>query len=146
MTSEFREKKRKHIIKEDDVVQINLFFGDDPYARGHIVVQPKSCASDISELTENEWKILSEWVPKVSNAMKRVLRGVSGKEVQKIYLCSFNESKEYPVHFHLVPRYECETLKGPNLLFHRSKARLMVSPQERDKIVHAMKQELGISE
>ena len=136
------EEKQKRIIKKDENIQINLFFGDDPYALGHIVIQPVNCARDISELEDSDWKILSEWIPKVVNAMRKVLREVAGREVQKIYLCSFNESTEYPVHFHLVPRYECETLKGPNLLFRRAMAKLRVSPQERNKIVDAMKKEL----
>lgn len=146
MTLELSEDERKRIIIKDSVVQVNLFFGDDPSAFGHIVIQPRNNADDISQLEKNVWLILSEWIPKVSNAMKKVLREISGKEVQKIYLCSFNESTKYPVHFHLVPRYENETLKGPNLLFHRANAKLMVTPQERDKIVRSMKKELGISE
>jgi diadenosine tetraphosphate (Ap4A) HIT family hydrolase len=109
--------REKWIIRKDKDIQINLFFGDDPFALGHIVIQPRSRVDDISKLTDDHWKIFSKWVPKVSNAMKKVLKEVSGKEVQRIYLCSFNESPDYPVHFHLVPRYECETLKGPDLLF-----------------------------
>lgn len=140
--TEFSEEERKRIIKEDDVIQINLFFGEDPYALGHIVIQPKSCANDISEYTEKEWQILSEWVPKVVKAMKQVLKKVLGREVQKIYLCSFNESPKYSVHFHLIPRYECETLKGESLLFYHAKAKLMIPPQARDKIVRGMKEKL----
>ena len=137
------KEEEKRIIRKDKDVQINLFLGDDPYALGHIVIQPRNCADDISKLTKNHWKILLKWIPKVANAMKKVLKEVSGREVQRIYLCSFNESANYPVHFHLVPRYESETLRGGDLLFHRSQAKLMISPQERNKIVSAMKIELG---
>jgi len=136
------EEEEKRIIKKDKDVRINLFLGDDPYALGHIVIQPKNCEHDISELTENHWRILSEWIPKVAKAMRKVLRDVLGREAQKIYLCSFNESPNYPVHFHLVPRYECETLRGESLLFHRAQAKLMISSEERDKIVDALKKEL----
>ena len=136
------EEEEKRIIKKDDDVQINLFLGDRPYAFGHIVVQPKNCEDDISKLTEKHWKILSKWVPKVAIAMRKVLKEVSGRDVKRIYLCSFNESTDYPVHFHLVPRYECETLRGDDLLFHRAQEKSTISLQERDKIVNAMKKEL----
>lgn len=136
------KEEEKRIIRKDREVQINLFFGDDPYALGHVVVQPKTCADDISRLTSAHWKVVLKWIPKVAKAMKKVLKEISGREVSKIYLCSFNESTNYPVHFHLVPRYECETLKGPNLLFDRAKAKLMVSPHDADKIVQAIKEEL----
>lgn len=114
------------------------------FALGHIVIQPKSNAHDISEFQDSEWRVVAEWIPKVANAMKKVLREIMGKEVVKIYLCSFNESSEYPVHFHLVPRYECETLRGPDLLFYRSKARQMLSPSDRDAIARGMRRELNI--
>jgi len=135
-------EEEKRIIRKDDDVQINLFFGDHPYALGHTVVQPENCEDDISKLTGKHWEILSKWIPRVAIAMKKVLKEVSGREVKRIYLCSFNESADYPVHFHLVPRYECETLRGDGLLFHRSQSKLMISHQERDKIVNAMKKEL----
>ena len=70
------------------------------------------------------------------------MKEVSGRDVKRIYLCSFNESTDYPVHFHLVPRYECETLRGDDLLFHRAQEKSTISLQERDKIVNAMKKEL----
>ena len=126
-------------------MQVNLFFGDDPSAFGHIVIQPRNNADDISQLEKNVWLILSEWIPKVSKAMKEALKEVSGKEIEKIYLCSFNESEKYPVHFHLIPRYKHETLKGPDLLHRRTEAKLAISLQDRDEIVNAMKRELGVS-
>lgn len=77
----------------------------------------------------------------MSKAMKKVLREVLGREVQKIYLCSFNESEKYPVHFHLVPRYKCGTLKGPSLLCSHATAKMMISPQDEEKIVLLMRRE-----
>ena len=136
------EKERRIIVKDENI-QINLYFGDDPCALGRTVVQPRSDSSDISELTDDHWKTLSKWIPRVSKAMKRVLGQISGRKVQKVYLFSFNESKEYPVHFHLVPRYEGETLTGPDFLFFLSKAELMVSLQNEAKIVNGMKKELS---
>jgi len=144
MVRALSEEEKKRIIVRDEQVQINLFFGDAPYALGHIVIQPVTRKHDISELTDKHWKILSEWIPRVSNAMKKVLKEVSGKEVQKVYICSFNESEEYTVHFHVIPRYEYETLMGPDLLFHRVKAKSIISPSDRDAIVSKMKKELGI--
>lgn len=132
----------KWIIKKNDNVQINLFFGKDPFAIGHIVIQPESDIHDISETGEKEWKTLCDWIPKVSHAMKKVLREVTGEKVVRIYLCSFNESTEYPVHFHLVPRYDHDTLMGPDLLFFRGKARQMISPAVRDAIVRKMRNKL----
>jgi len=144
MVRELSEEEKKRIIRKNEQVQINLFFGDAPYALGHIVIQPKTSIYDISKLTEKHWKILSKYIPKVSNAMKKVLKEVSGREVQKVYICSFNESEEHTVHFHLVPRYECETLMGPDLLFRRAKAKLTISPSDRDAIVSKMKKELRV--
>lgn len=139
------ENRIRRVIKKNKDVQINLFLGDDPYALGHIVIQPSNDARDISELGEKEWKILSQWIHRVSKAMKIVLSQVLQKEVHKIYLCSFNESKSYPVHFHLVPRYESDTLRGEELLFYRAKAKMIVSPFDRDRIVKEMRRELGFS-
>lgn len=134
------------IIAKNEQVQVNLFAGEDPYALGHIVVQPNSGNHDVSELGQREWRILAKWIPKVSKAMKKVLQEVVGKKVVKIYLCSFNESPEFPVHFHLVPRYECEKLIGQDLLYFRSKAKQLISPSDRISIVLRMQKELGIKE
>ena len=139
---QYSEEEKKRIIWKDKDVQINLFFGDYPYALGHIVVQPTNCEEDLSKLTEKHWEILSKWIPQLAIAMRKVLKEVSGREVKKIYLCSFNESTDYPVHFHLVPRYERETLRGDGLLSHRAQEKLMISRQQRDKIVNAIKKEL----
>jgi diadenosine tetraphosphate (Ap4A) HIT family hydrolase len=136
------DEKKEWIIKEDEKVKINLFFGEDPFAIGHIVIELKTSKHDISELEGDDWDLLKEWVPKVTKAMKNVLREFLGRETVKLYLCSFNESTNYPVHFHLVPRYECETLKGPDLLFYRSKASQIVPPSSRDLIVREMKKKL----
>jgi diadenosine tetraphosphate (Ap4A) HIT family hydrolase len=75
-------------------------------------------------------------------AMKKVLTEISGNGVQRIYVCSFNECKDYPVHFHLVPRYESDKLMGDELLFERSKRKLVISQKDSYAIVRAMKKEL----
>lgn len=134
--------KQEWTILRNEEVQINLFLGDNPYSFGHIVVQPMNGGEDISKLGEADWMTLSKWIPNVTKAMKRVLKEITGKNVKRIYLCSFNESKGHPVHFHLVPRYEDDMLKGPNLLFHRTTSRLAISGQERDTIVHTIRKEL----
>lgn len=130
------------VIRKDEKVQINLFSGIDPYAIGHVVIQLNSGKHDISELEDGDWNILKEWVPKVSKAMKMVLPNFMGRQTVRIYLCSFNESPDYPVHFHLVPRYECEPLKGEELLYYRHKAEQPISPSVREAIVREMKKEL----
>ncbi len=136
------DEKKEWVIHKDSKVRINLYFGEDPYAIGHIVIELRSGKHDISELGDSEWDILKEWVPKVTKAMRDVLREFVGREVTKLYLCSFNESSEYSVHFHLVPRYECEKLMGPDLLFYRSKAKQTISPSDRDIIAREMRRKL----
>lgn len=74
--------------------------------------------------------------------MKKVLREIVEREVVKIYVCSFNEDTNHTVHFHLIPRYECETLTGPKLLLYRSKAKQIISPTEKQKIVQKLREEL----
>jgi diadenosine tetraphosphate (Ap4A) HIT family hydrolase len=78
----------------------------------------------------------------MTKVMKKVLREIVKKEVVKIYVCSFNESPHYSVHFHLISRYEYETLMGPELLDYRSKAMLVISPTEKQEIVDKLKEEL----
>jgi len=136
------ENDKKWAIKEDENVKINLFLGEDPYALGHVVIELKSKAHDVSDLSMEEWKTITEWTKKMTNTMKKVLREIVGKEVVKIYICSFNEDSNFPVHFHLIPRYECETLKGDELLFYRSKAKQIISPAEKQKIVDKLREEL----
>ncbi|MFX0093729.1 MAG: HIT family protein [Candidatus Hodarchaeota archaeon] len=144
MACKLSDEEKNRVIYKDQQVQINLFLGDTPYALGHMVIELLKSEDDVSKLTDNHWKILSRWISKVSNAMKKVLKEVSAREVQKIYICSFNESPEYKVHFHVIPRYEGETLMGEELLFRRASAKLMVSPSDRNAIVCKMKREFGI--
>lgn len=127
----------------DESVQINLFLGDVPYALGHIVIEPKSEAHDISDLSIEQWGVFTEWIVKVTKAMKKVLREIVGKEVEKIYVCSFNEDPNCTVHFHVVPRYKGdETIRGPKLLAYRMDAKQVISPAEKQKIVDSLRKEL----
>lgn len=135
------ENSKNFTIYHDDTVQINLFRGDDPFALGHVVIEPKSEAHDTANLSEKEWKVAAEWISKITKAMKKVLREIVEREVEKIYVCSFNEDMNYTVHFHLVPRYEGDTLKGPELLC-RNKAGQVISPVEKQNIVQKLKEEL----
>jgi diadenosine tetraphosphate (Ap4A) HIT family hydrolase len=79
---------------------------------------------------------------KVVKAMKKVLTEISGNGVQGIYVCSFNGCKDFPVHFHLVPRYESDKLMGDELLFERSKRKLVISQKDSNALVRVMKKEL----
>jgi len=133
--------KEKRIIIKNECVQVNLFLGDAPYALGHIVIELMNNVHDITDLKKDDWKNLSNWIPRVTNAMKKVLKEVIGRVVAKIYICSFNEDEKYNVHFHLIPRYECIKQLGPDLL--RPDEKLIISPQIRDNIVHKMKIELA---
>jgi len=136
-------EEEKRIIIADDSVQINVFLGEDPFAHGHLVIQPKNEAHDISELTKSNWDILALWIPRVTKAMKRALKKVTGNQIEKIYLCSFNESEEHTVHFHLVPRYASDTLKGPTLLCENSAKKIAISPKMIKDIVNEMRKELA---
>jgi diadenosine tetraphosphate (Ap4A) HIT family hydrolase len=136
------EQERRIIIANSEV-QVNLFFGADPLAIGHIVVQPRNAAHDISELTGENWRSLSIWIPRVASAMKKVLRKVTDNEIEKIYLCSFNESRDYTVHFHLIPRYRTDKFVGPELLYDRSSNRITVSSELAENIVKEMRKEFG---
>jgi len=134
------DEDESRIIIKNEKVHVNLFFGLSPYAPGHIVIEPRNNVHDITELNADHWNTLSKWIPIVSKAMKVILTEIFDRKVEKIYICSFNKSEEYPVHIHLIPRYELFSKKGPELLV--SDEKILIPLIIRDKIVNKMKKVL----
>lgn len=59
---------------------------------------------------------------------------------EKIYVCSFNESPEWHLHFHLIPRLREEVIIGPELLATRSRRKIV--REEVERIVTNLRREL----
>ncbi len=96
-----------------------------PYTLGHLVLMPKKRKMpvdgsyhpvDSSDLTPEEFSIISQLFPEILSAMRKVLPAIKGEPIQRIYIGTFYVEPDWHLHIHLVPRYKWEGVCGPKLL------------------------------
>ena len=127
-----RNSKRK--------VQINYTIGT-PNALGHFVVQPSWPVRDLWELDDGHGRRLLACLGKIAYSIKVVLNDVdSGDPVKKVYVASFNETKDWHLHFHLVARRKQEKDNlGPCLLKQEKKD---LTDEEKIRVVEELRKRL----
>lgn len=102
---------KEYVVFQNDKFFVNHFI-DRPNVLGRLVVQPIRHVDSIDDLNPDEVCELFILIQRIMKSMRKVLK----EEVEKVYLCSFNEDPEWHLHFHLIPRYRSEKEKGPDLL------------------------------
>jgi diadenosine tetraphosphate (Ap4A) HIT family hydrolase len=117
------EIKRSLIIyKNQDFI---LNHSMKPATLGHLILMPRRRVKAIrgmyhpiiiNDLTPSEFTQLCKMIERTIHAMKSVLPFIRGERIEQIYVATFNESKDWHLHFHLVPRYESEKIWGPRLI------------------------------
>ena len=121
---------------ENRSVQINHFTGY-PHALGHFVVQPSWSVKDVSDLDDPVGRKFLSSLGRIAQHMKIILKDIA--PVERIYIYSFNESDDWHLHFHLVPRYQRENLKGPFLLTQELRA---LSERDKEETTKALQDRL----
>ncbi len=91
--------ENKQMIYEDSDERFFAFYKRDPITRGHVIVAPKKHVLSIADadLEEDDTKELMLFIKKIYCAIEKVM------DTKKIYICSFNESEDTHLHFHLIP-------------------------------------------
>ncbi len=76
--------------------------------KGWLILKTKRHAEGITALNENEARELGE----ILNTLPKIQKDILNAE--QIYICCFTEEVSH-LHFHLIPRYSGEVLKGPKI-------------------------------
>jgi diadenosine tetraphosphate (Ap4A) HIT family hydrolase len=97
----------------------------EPNVVGHLVIQPVEHITQLHEpfvksqdktyLSETDASELISIIRKVSKLLEECL-ALQDFPSEKIYVCSFNESSDWHLHFHIVPRAKQEVIVGPSLM------------------------------
>ena len=99
--------QKGELIELDELWTINEFQGD--LHRPRYVLQIKQHKTSFSELTASEQGNFSEVLSKVVGVLERE------RNVERVYVESFNETPPGHLHIHLTPRFTEEENLGPNL-------------------------------
>lgn len=96
-----------------------------PYVVGHLVLQPVKHITQLHEpfvrspdkvnISEGDALELILVIRKVSKLLEECLTS-QDLPPEKIYVCTFNESPDWHLHFHIVPRAKQEVTIGPSLM------------------------------
>jgi diadenosine tetraphosphate (Ap4A) HIT family hydrolase len=96
-----------------------------PNVVGHLVVQPIEHITQLHEpfarspdktnISESDALELISVIRKVSTLLEECLT-LQDYPTEKIYVCTFNESPDWHLHFHIVPRAKQEVIIGPSLM------------------------------
>ena len=120
-----------------------------PNAVGHLVLQPIAHITQLHEpfaksqgkisASEKDASQLILVIRKVSSLLEECLTS-QGYPPEKIYLCSFNESSDWHLHFHIVPRAKQEVIVGPSLM---ACAGRKITREEVENVVNCLRKRLN---
>ena len=101
-----------HILESNELSFVN--YCNDPMVVGHIVIQPRRHVESLTDLRVDEIADIIRLIWKYN----KVLALAMDPKPEKIYVCTFNESPDWHLHFHIVPRSEQipQKERGPNIL------------------------------
>lgn len=87
-------------VYQDDLWSVNLRLGAPPpkLLLGWAVLSPQRWVNYLYELTAEEQRTLGPLLVRCEAAIREVMG------VERVYVCLFAESPEFPLHFHLIPR------------------------------------------
>jgi len=114
-----------------------------PFELGHLVLMPRKRKKkwrgkwhpvDTTTLNNEEWNGILKLLPRILKIMRMVLPKIKKESVEHIYIATFNESEDWHLHIHLVPRYKCERRIGADLLKPRKLAK-----KDIDEVVRQMR-------
>jgi diadenosine tetraphosphate (Ap4A) HIT family hydrolase len=114
-----------------------------PNVPGHLVLQPIEHVKQLHDisvgLSDNDAKEMILVVKRVSRLLEEVLIELNCPP-ERIYICSFNESPEWHLHFHIIPRAKQEVILGPNLLAGNPRK---IAKEEIANVVALLRERLG---
>jgi len=116
----------------------------EPANFGHLlVISWKGYDENEQDITDeglfednNHMQEIMEVIREVTQVMKKSLTDLKGRECKRVYVVSECETKRFPFHFHLIPRFEGDK-EGHMFLFEKEieEARWMVEKDRKeDKI------------
>jgi diadenosine tetraphosphate (Ap4A) HIT family hydrolase len=91
-------KKKGMSYKIFEQKEFIVNYAKEPEVDGHIVIQPAGHAEQLADLCEQQAVKLMQLIWKYCQAVQTVLKP------KKIYVYSFNEAKDYHLHFHIKPK------------------------------------------
>lgn len=81
-----------------------------PQSRGHALVLPKEAATNLFDLKTETLKLLIESVQRIARAVRTAL-APDGLTITQFNGAPAGQSV-FHIHFHIIPRYEGEALRG----------------------------------
>ncbi|NIO38679.1 hypothetical protein GTO27_13435 [Candidatus Bathyarchaeota archaeon] len=112
----------------------------EPYVVGHLVLQPFEHVEKLDDLSESTASEMMLTVHRVLRPLKACLISIDSAP-EKIYVCSFNESPDWHLHFHIVPRAKQEVVIGPWLL---TGTRRQITSEEVRSVVKSLRKRLSM--
>jgi len=80
-----------------------------PKALGHTIVmfgtdETAHKYKSITDLEEPDYKNYCDIVYRLSKTLRKIVEQISGVRVEKIYVATFSEDKDWHAHAHIIPR------------------------------------------
>lgn len=130
MTSE--EHESIPVVYKDELWGANLLLPSPPPKPllGWTCLGPMRWVNYLHELTEEELHALGPLLARFEAALREVM------DVERVYVCLFSESPDWPLHFHLIPRRLdlSEEYIGPGIFNIQSAGYELADPDEVEKV------------
>lgn len=111
----------------------------EPCAVGHLVLQPVEHFTQLNDMSESDASELILIAQRVFKLLEDCLKS-KNYPPERIYLCSFNESPDWHLHFHIVPRAKQEDIVGPRLM---ANSRREITSEEVKSVVKSLREKLS---